>query len=63
MIEIAFNCMENSTEITIEAQRNVARLTSKILKFPKVQKKLLKQNKGQVSKGIADLISHICQSE
>jgi hypothetical protein len=63
LIEIAFNCMENSTEITMEAQRNVARLTSKIVKFPKVQRKLLKQNGGSVAMGMADLINHICKSE
>jgi hypothetical protein len=44
LIEIAFNCMENSTSITMEAQRNVARLTAKIVRFPKVQYKLIKEN-------------------
>lgn len=44
LIEIAFNCMENCLDITFEAQRQVTRLTSLIIKFPEAQVKLLENN-------------------
>ena len=53
LIDIAFSCLESSTECTIEAKKHVARLISIIFKFPQVQEKLLHAD---VIKGICDLL-------
>jgi len=36
LIDIAFNCLISSQDLTLEAQRNVAKLASMIITFPKV---------------------------
>ena len=41
LIEIAFNCLEFCSEISIEAKQKLAKLISIIFKFPQVQEKLL----------------------
>ena len=44
LIDIAFNCMMNCKSINIETQRNVSKLIALQLKFPQVQKKILKKH-------------------
>ena len=41
IIGIAFNCLENVFQISLEAKRNLARLISIIFKFPQVQECLI----------------------
>jgi len=41
IIDIAFNCLEFCSEISVEAKRNLARLISIIFKFPQVQERIL----------------------
>ena len=41
IIDIAFNCLEFCSEISIEAKRNLSRLISIIFKFPQVQDRII----------------------
>jgi len=41
LIDIAFNCMEFCSEISLEAKDKLAKLISIIFKFPQVQEKLM----------------------
>ena len=43
IIGIAFNCLENVFQISLEAKRNLARLISIIFKFPQVQECLINE--------------------
>mmetsp|Transcript_15418 Transcript_15418/g.23713 ORF Transcript_15418/g.23713 Transcript_15418/m.23713 type:complete len:144 (+) Transcript_15418:2249-2680(+) len=61
LIDIAFNCMCSSQDITLEAQRNVARLISMIFKFPKVQRKVMQPNNEEVIIGIPNVIEMYCK--
>jgi len=48
--------MQSSQDIALETQRNVARLASMILKFPKVQVKLMNPLNNEVIIGMAKLL-------
>jgi hypothetical protein len=53
IIEIAFNCLEYCSEISIEAKINLSRLISIIFKFPQVQEHL---HKSMVIDGLVHLL-------
>ena len=55
--------MQRSTDITLEAQRNVARLNAKIIKFPVVQEKMIKNQDGVIAIGMFDLMHSILDKE
>ena len=55
--------MQRSTDITLEAQRNVARLNSKIIRFPVVQNKLIKHKDGSIAVGMFNLINSIIDKD
>ena len=56
LIDIAFNCMSNCSEISLATQRNVSKLISLQLKFPEVQKKILGSDQLDTINGISNLI-------
>ena len=63
LIDIAFNCLQSSQDIALETQRNVARLASMILKFPKVQVKLMNPLNSDVIGGMATLLHILGQTD
>lgn len=44
LIDIAFNCLEFCSDISLEAKQKLSKLISIIFKFPQVQEKLLNNN-------------------
>jgi hypothetical protein len=58
LIDIAFNCLEVSTDITLDAQKNVSRLVSLVFMFPSVQERLINEG-DQVINGLCNLINMI----
>ena len=54
IIQIAFNCLEYYSEISIEAKINLSRLISIIFKFPQVQDHL---KNPQIIRGIVHLLN------
>jgi len=53
IIDIAFNCLEFCSLISIEAKRNLSRLISIIFKFPQVQDRIIDE---QVVLGVVHLL-------
>jgi len=56
LIDIAFNCLEFCSDISIEAKQKLAKLISIIFKFPLVQEKLLSQ---EVILGMTHLLEQV----
>lgn len=62
LIEITLSCLENSDNITLEAQINVSELLSKVLQYPQIQEQILIDGSGYF-KGLNFLLNIIDKEE
>ena len=62
LIVLAFNCLEYSTRITLEAQNNVAKLLAKVMKYPAIQARMLEEGSALIY-GISSLLDLLDQSQ
>lgn len=62
LIVLAFNCLEYSTRITLEAQNNVAKLLAKVMKYPAIQARMLEEGSALIY-GISSLLDLLSQSQ
>ena len=61
LIEIALSCLKNSSEMTLDALKNVTRLTSMIAEFSDVQDQMI--NQPEVIQGVVQLIIAQCSQD